>query len=113
MDFLELFEGSKTMLSGTQIIFNFAYVFILMLALAYTYKITHKGFSYSQSFINAIVLIGMISTAAMMIIGSNVVSAVALLGAFSIIRFRTPGQGRKRYKFYFSGSCCRYGCWYW
>ncbi|MDP4008077.1 MAG: DUF4956 domain-containing protein [Candidatus Peregrinibacteria bacterium] len=101
MEFLDLFAGSKTMLSGGEILFNFGFAFVLMLALALTYKSTHKGLSYSQSFVSAIVLIGLITTAAMMIIGSNVVSAVALLGAFSIIRFRTPVKDVRDISFIF------------
>lgn len=101
MEFLDLFAGSKTMLSGAEILFNFGFAFVLMLALALTYKSTHKGLSYSQSFVSAIVLIGLITTAAMMIIGSNVVSAVALLGAFSIVRFRTPVKDVRDISFIF------------
>ncbi len=101
MDFLELFAGSKTMLSGTEVLFNLVFALLMTLILAFTYKSTHKGLSYSQSFVNAIVLVGMIATAAMMIIGSNVVSAVALLGAFSIIRFRTPVKDVKDISFIF------------
>lgn len=101
MDFLELFAGSKTMLSGGEVVFNLAFALALSLLLAFTYKSTHKGLSYSQSFVSAIILIGMIATAAMMIVGSDVISAVALLAAFSIIRFRTPVKDVKDISFIF------------
>ena len=83
------------------ILFNLLFSLVLMLLLAFTYKSTHKGLSYSQSFVNAIVLVGMVTATAMMIIGSNIVSAVALLGAFSIIRFRAPVKDVKDISFIF------------
>ena len=88
-------------LTGSAILFNLLLTLVLTLILAFTYKATHKGISYSQSFVNAIVLIGMVTASAMMIIGSSIVSAFALLGAFSIIRFRTPVKDVKDISFIF------------
>ena len=93
--------GGGTYLTESEIVFNLVLTLILTLILAYTYKATHRGLSYSQSFVNAIVLVGMITAAAMMIIGSSLVSAFALLGAFSIIRFRTPVKDVKDISFIF------------
>lgn len=72
------------------IVFNILLSALLGAALAWFYKQTHRGFSYSQSFVISIALIPVVSTVAMMIIGNNIVSAFALLGTFAIIRFRTP-----------------------
>ena len=96
-----LFGASGSQLMGSEIFFNLLFTLILTLVIAYAYKATHKGLSYSQSFVSAIVLIGMITASAMMIIGSSLVSAFALLGAFSIIRFRTPVKDVKDISFIF------------
>jgi len=63
--------------------------FILTLATAWVYKITHKGLSYSQSFTLTLVLIGLLIAAIMMVIGNSLAIAFGAFGAFSLIRFRT------------------------
>jgi uncharacterized membrane protein YhiD involved in acid resistance len=62
---------------------------VLGVVLAGTYRYSHKGLSYSQSFTQTIVLVALIVSIVMMTIGSNLASAFALVGALSIIRFRT------------------------
>jgi uncharacterized membrane protein YhiD involved in acid resistance len=63
--------------------------FFLSLAVAYFYRETHRGLSYSVSFVHTMVLMGVTVAVIMLIIGSNIARAFALVGALSIIRFRT------------------------
>lgn len=67
-------------------------VFLLSFALSafigWIYMITHRGSSYTQSFVFTLVLNGMVVALVMMIVGSNVARAFSLVGALSIIRFR-------------------------
>jgi hypothetical protein len=62
--------------------------FALSLVIAWVYRYTHKGVSYSQQYVHTLVLMGTIVSLIMLIIGSNVARAFALVGALSIIRFR-------------------------
>ena len=62
--------------------------FILSAFIGWIYKITHRGTSYTQSFVFTLVLNGMIVALVMMIVGSNIARAFSLVGALSIIRFR-------------------------
>ncbi len=62
--------------------------FLLSLVIAWVYRYTHKGVSYSQQYVHTLVLMGTIVSLIMLIIGSNVARAFALVGALSIIRFR-------------------------
>ncbi len=64
--------------------------FILGLFIATTYHFTKKGFSHSQAFIKNLVLLTVVTCTVMMVIGNTVGRAFALIGALSIIRFRTP-----------------------
>ena len=64
--------------------------FILGLFIATTYHFTKKGFSHSQAFIKNLVLLTVITAVVMLIIGNNIARAFSLVGALSIIRFRTP-----------------------
>ncbi len=63
--------------------------FFLCLVLAYFYRETHRGLSYSVSFTHTMIIMGVTVSLVMWIIGSNIARAFALVGALSIIRFRT------------------------
>jgi uncharacterized membrane protein YhiD involved in acid resistance len=62
--------------------------FALSAFIGWIYKITHRGTSYTQSFVFTLVMNGMIVALVMMIVGSNIARAFSLVGALSIIRFR-------------------------
>jgi uncharacterized membrane protein YhiD involved in acid resistance len=62
--------------------------FALSAFIGWVYKITHRGTSYTQSFVFTLVLNGMIVALVMLIVGSDIARAFSLVGALSIIRFR-------------------------
>ncbi|MCA9929085.1 MAG: DUF4956 domain-containing protein [Anaerolineales bacterium] len=62
--------------------------FALSAFIGWIYQITHRGTSYTQSFVFTLVLNGMIVALVMMIVGSSIARAFSLVGALSIIRFR-------------------------
>jgi hypothetical protein len=62
--------------------------FAMSMLIAYVYRATHKGVSYSQSFVQTLVILGMVVSVVMLIIGSNLARAFSLVGALSIVRFR-------------------------
>lgn len=62
--------------------------FVLSAFIGWVYKITHRGTSYTQSFVFTLVINGMVVALIMMIVGSNIARAFSMVGALSIIRFR-------------------------
>jgi len=72
-----------------EIIFNLVISFFLGFVISLVYKKTHKGLSYSQSFVLTNIFLAVIVSMVIMIIGNNLARAFALVGALSIIRFRT------------------------
>lgn len=80
---------TSTELSSAVIVFNILFALILLAVVIWIYKKTHKGLSYSPSFIFTLIMIGLLGSVVMMVVRNNIVGAFALLGAFSIIRFRT------------------------
>ncbi len=62
--------------------------FVLCAAVGWVYQITHRGASYTQSFVQTLVLLGVIVAIVMLVIGSDIARAFALVGSLSIIRFR-------------------------
>lgn len=62
---------------------------ILGIWVARTYRKTQRGVNYSANFEVSTVLICVIVTVIMAVVGSNIARAFSLIGALSIIRFRT------------------------
>lgn len=74
--------------SVLDIVIVMALSFALSAFIGWIYKITHRGTSYTQSFVFTLVINGMVVALVMMIVGSNIARAFSLVGALSIIRFR-------------------------
>ena len=96
-------EGLAFVYGPTDILINMALAFGLGLIISYIYKVTHKGLSYSQSFMLTIVFVTFIVAVVMMVIGNNLARAFALVGALSIIRFRTVIKDTKDTAYIFLG----------
>ena len=62
--------------------------FALTMAIGWLYRATHRGVSYSQTYVHTLVLLGTVVSLIMLIVGSSVARAFTLVGALSIIRFR-------------------------
>ncbi|MFQ5690916.1 MAG: DUF4956 domain-containing protein [Gemmatimonadota bacterium] len=75
--------------------------FFLCLIIAYFYRVTHQGLSYSMSFVHTMVIMGVTVSIIMLIIGSNIARAFALVGALSIIRFRNAVKDSRDVAFIF------------
>jgi len=78
-----------------EILINLTLSFILGIVVSLIYKKTHKGLSYSQSFMITNIFVAVIVCMVIMIIGNNLARAFALVGALSIIRFRTVVKDTK------------------
>ncbi|MFT5197439.1 MAG: putative membrane protein YhiD involved in acid resistance [Planctomycetota bacterium] len=89
-------------LSLQQIVFNSVLATVLGVILASIYRATHKGLSYSQSFTQTIVFVSAVVALVMMVIGASLTRAFALVGALSIIRFRTVVKDTKDTSFVFA-----------
>jgi uncharacterized membrane protein YhiD involved in acid resistance len=53
------------------------------------YRLSYRGPQYSTSFVQAMVILSMVTALVIMVIGNNLARAFGLVGAMSIIRFRT------------------------
>ena len=62
--------------------------FVLGQVLAWVYYLTHSGLSYSRSYVQSLILITVVVSMVMAVIGNNIITAVGLMGALAIIRFR-------------------------
>ncbi|MFY1594403.1 DUF4956 domain-containing protein [Micromonospora sp. WMMD737] len=62
--------------------------FLLSTAIGWVYRFTHRNISYSQSYVQTLVVLGMLISLIMLVVGSNIARAFALVGALSVVRFR-------------------------
>lgn len=73
----------------SDIVFNVSLALLCGLFIARVYRLTYRGPGYANSFLHALVLLCMITSLVIMVIGNNLARAFGLVGAMSIIRFRT------------------------
>ena len=76
------------MFSPEAIILSLLLAFVLGQVLAWVYYATHSGLSYSRSFVQSLILITVVISMVMTVIGNNIITAVGLMGALAIVRFR-------------------------
>jgi uncharacterized membrane protein YhiD involved in acid resistance len=88
---------------ASEILLNLTLAFALGMVISWVYKTTHKGLSYSQSFLLTTIFVTVIVSMVIMIIGNNLARAFALVGALSIIRFRTVVKDTKDTAYVFWG----------
>ena len=108
MDFQEFLDRvmgrtviSPEFYSADIVVINLLMALVLSSIVAMTYRRVHRGISYSQSYVYSIVIVSMTVALAMMVIGSDITRAFALLGTFTIIRYRTAVKDPKDTAFIF------------
>ena len=91
MTFLEEifnFQDLTGTFTATDVVLGLVLSFILVAGIGWLYQKTHKGTSYTQSYVQTLVLMALVVDIIMLVVGSNIARAFSLVGALSIIRFR-------------------------
>ncbi len=99
--------GSFTLQS---VILSLLLAFVLGQALAWVYYATHSGLSYSRSFVQSLILITVVIAMVMGVIGSNIITAVGLMGALAIVRFRNIIKDTRDIAFIFNALVIGMAC---
>lgn len=86
--FDNLFVNVAT-ISFFDVLLNIGLAFVYGIIISVIYRLTYIGHSYSSSFVNALIILSMVTALVIMVIGNNLARAFGLVGAMSIIRFRT------------------------
>ena len=93
MNFSDIFKSSflenVTSVSILDMVLALALSFCLGLLIFYVYKKTYAGVMYSSSFGVTLIALTMITTLVILAVTSNVVLSLGMVGALSIVRFRT------------------------
>ena len=84
--------------------------FLVAMIIYFTYKNTYSGVMYNPRFNVSLIMITMVTTIVMVVIGSNISVSLGMVGALSIIRFRTAVKDPRDTAFIFwcvvSGLAC-------
>jgi len=70
-------------------LFSLLLAFALSTVIAFTYKLTYRGITYSANFFQAMVLSSVAASMVIMAVGNNIAVGFGIIGAIAIIRFRT------------------------
>ena len=66
-----------------------ALAFALSLFIVFIYRVTYAGVNYSRNFTGCLMMLSMVTALVIMVVSSNVVLSMGMVGALSIVRFRT------------------------
>lgn len=87
--------------------------FIIGLFIMISYKISHSGTIYSKKFNVSLFVLTILATMVMTVIGNNVALSLGMVGALSIVRFRTAIKDTRDTVYIFwaiiVGICCGVG----
>ncbi len=85
-DFSDIFTLS---ISLRDVVLNLLVALLCGSVISLLYRHTYKGLNYSASFAVSMIMLTMITSIVIMVIGNNLARAFGMVGAMSIIRFRT------------------------
>ncbi|MCT4632203.1 MAG: DUF4956 domain-containing protein [Firmicutes bacterium] len=97
-------------LSIQDVIMNYTVALVLGVLIFISYRYSHSGVVYSNRFNVSLIMLTMVTTLVMNVIGNNVALSLGMVGALSIIRFRTPIKDPRDATYLFwgiaVGICC-------
>ncbi len=103
----------QSTLTFEQIIGNIIFAAIIGLAIFISYAISHRGTIYSRKFNVSLVVLTVLTSMVMTVIGNNVALSLGMVGALSIVRFRTAIKDSRDTVYIFwtiiVGICCGVG----
>ena len=110
---LELISRSATTLTVQQIILNFVIALAMGIIIFISYRTTHTHVVYSGRFNVSLLMMTLITTLVMSVIGNNIALSLGMVGALSIVRFRTAIKDPRDTAYIFwciaVGICCGAG----
>ncbi|WP_019849253.1 DUF4956 domain-containing protein [Desulfitobacterium sp. PCE1] len=103
-------EASTGALTLQDILLNFLIAGILGVMIFISYRISHSGAVYSAKFNVSLIMLTLVTTLVMNVIGNNIALSLGMVGALSIVRFRTAIKDPRDTAYIFwgiaVGVCC-------
>lgn len=108
-EILNLIKGQQS-LTWQEIVMNIVFSAILGAVIYLSYYITHRGTIYSKKFNASLIVLTVLTGTVMTVIGNNVALSLGMVGALSIVRFRTAIKDARDTVYIFwaiiVGICC-------
>lgn len=96
-----------------QILMNISVAALLGMFIFISYMISHRGTIYSKKFNASLVILTVLTGTVMTVIGNNIALSLGMVGALSIVRFRTAIKDSRDTVYIFwaivIGICCGVG----
>lgn len=109
----QLLESGGGELTGEVILLRLAVSAVIAGFLFLSYRLSHSGSIYSAKFNVSLVALTVITTTVMIVIGNNLALSLGMVGALSIVRFRTAIKDSRDTVYIFwaivVGICCGSG----
>ena len=109
---LNLLDQGKS-LSVEEICVYIAMAAVLGLVIYLSYWITHAGTIYSRKFNVSLIMLTVLTCTVMLVIGNNVALSLGMVGALSLVRYRTAIKDSRDTAYIFwaiiAGICCGAG----
>ena len=97
-------------LTVMDVLINFAAAAVIACLIYISYRVSHSGPVYSERFNVSIVMLTLVTTLVMNVIGNNIALSLGMVGALSIVRFRTAIKDPRDTAYIFwsiaVGICC-------
>lgn len=106
----DLLTGAGSALSLLDLLVALALSFLLGLMMAGVYRLTFSGFTYERSFLITLATMPVIVAVVMSFIANNLALSLGMVGALSIIRFRTVIKDSRDMVFLFWTIAVGLGC---
>lgn len=108
----QLMQNTKT-LTLEQMCVNILMAVVLGAVIYLSYWITHAGTIYSKKFNVSLIMLTVLTATVMAVIGNNVALSLGMVGALSIVRYRTAIKDSRDTAYIFwaiiGGICCGSG----
>lgn len=107
MNYLVTSTGALTV---EDVLLNFLVAALIGTVIYLSYRISHAGAAYSARFNVSLVMLTLVTTLVMNVIGNNIALSLGMVGALSIVRFRTAIKDPRDTAYIFwciaVGICC-------
>ncbi|MFQ8705156.1 MAG: DUF4956 domain-containing protein [Thomasclavelia sp.] len=112
-DILRTMLEQESTLTFEEIIIHIVAAAIIGLAIYISYWYTHVGTAYSKKFNVSLITLTVLTATVMTVIGNNIALSLGMVGALSIVRFRTAIKDSRDTTYIFwaiiVGICCGVG----
>lgn len=109
-DLIYYLNNSSGSLSIQEILLNFLAAIIIGFIIFLSYRFSHSGAVYSAKFNVSLWMMTLVTTLVMCVIGNNIALSLGMVGALSIVRFRTAIKDPRDTTYIFwtiaAGVCC-------